>query len=425
MKKCYLLFISLLLVGCNSSSNKYKGTWENIIASNIIATHGGSVNPFNTVMSLKYFVSDDIEDKESMLNDIKSIYQTNISDLHKKFDRHASYYIDDSNTGLGTYKNIKSLNFSKNNEEYLVLNKETYDLVKFGYEMTIYTEGYFNIFTGSLTDYWDEVFSEVYNDGLLSDFDPYFSSSQKEKLEYLVSCIPTINELPNVISFDDSNNSIKFNSLSNDKNDISISVGGIAKGYATEIVKNKLLEKGYESGYLFSGSSSISSLKNPIYNNSEGQYLSVLDPRSAANIVDKKEAFGMYLVDEFNMSTSGNYTSGKSYDLMDNDGKYITTRHHIIDSYTGYPSNNFASVTIFSKKLGASYMDAFSTALVNMDIEKGLEFRKKVMKDFDADFEIVYIKEDVSKKTIEVISTSNFNNTLELVNKERSSLRYV
>ena len=126
------------------------------------------------------------------------------------------------------------------------------------------------------------------------------------------------------------------------------------------------------------------------------------------------------------MSTSGNYTLGKSYGFKDKDGNIIK-RHHIINTFTGYSnySDSVASVSVFSKKLGAGILDAFSTTLVNMTIEEGLSFRSKVINDYDSDLEIIYIKENLENNTIEVISTSNFNNTLELVNKEGSSLRYV
>ena len=74
MKRLSLLFVTLLLVGCNSSSNKYKGTWENIIASDILSFNGAKVNPFNTVMNLKYFVCEDIENKDEVIEDVKSLY---------------------------------------------------------------------------------------------------------------------------------------------------------------------------------------------------------------------------------------------------------------------------------------------------------------------------------------------------------------
>ena len=47
------------------------------------------------------------------------------------------------------------------------------------------------------------------------------------------------------------------------------------------------------------------------------------------------------------------------------------------------------------------------------------------MNDYNSDLEIVYIKENVLEETIEIISTSNFNNTLKLVNSTGATLRYV
>ena len=431
MKKICLMFVSLLLVGCNSSSNKYKGTWENIIANDILSSENGKVNPFNTAMNLKYFINEDELEKENLINDIKTIYQETISDLHKKYDRHCNYYLDDKNHDLGLYSNIKTVNKSLDSGEYIKLNKETYDLLKLGVEYTKYTNSYFNIFTGSLTDFWDKIFNEAYNFGDIS-LDPYYNDEQKLYLEKLTKAIPITDEdIDKVLEFKDETCEVKFSSLkdidNNSKGKISISVGGIAKGVATDIVKEKLLAKGYDQGYLFSGGSSISSLSTPIYNNNKGQYLSVLDPRTANMFgEDKKAAFGIYLKEKFNMSTSGNYTSGKSYGFYD-DNEDIIKRHHIINTFTGYSnySENVASVSVFSNKLGAGILDAFSTTLANMTIEEGLRFRDKVINDYDADLEIIYIKENIKDKTIEIISTSNFNKTLELVNKEGSSLRYV
>ena len=430
MKKFNILLVSFILFGCDSSSNKYKGTWENIYAKELITTINSKVNPFNTSMSLKYFVSEEIENKETLIQEVKNIYQTNIESLHKKYDSHYSYYLDESNKDLGLEKNIKDVNESLDTDTYVKLNKETYDLLKLGVEYTKYSEGYFNIFVGEITDFWDEVFKEAYNFGDIS-LDPYYSNEQKEKLDSLVKAIPIANEeIDKVLEFKDDTLEVKFNSLkenNSSKGKISISVGGIAKGVATDIVKEKLLEKGYNKGYLFSGGSSVSSLGTPIYNNDKGQYLSVVDPRTAHLFGDdKKAALGVYLSEEFSMSTSGNYTSGKSYSFKDDLDNYIT-RHHIINSFTGYPEykEGVASVSIFSKKLNAGILDAFSTTLVNKSIEDGLLFREKVMNDYNADLEIIYIKENLKEETIEIITTSDFNKTLEVGKQKGISISYV
>lgn len=430
MKKLNILVVSLLLVGCDSSSDKLKGTWENIYAKEIITVGNFKVNPFNTAMSLKYFVNEEVENKGQLISDVKEIYQTNIETLHKKFDRHYSYYLDQHNQNLGEYTNIKDINDSLDSGNYVKLDQETYDLLKMGVECSKYSEGYFNIFIGKVTDFWDEVFYEAYNFSDIS-LDPYFNEERKELLSSLINSIPNTNaEIDNVLEFKDDTLEVRFNSLKDDEGKslgkISISVGGIAKGYATDLVKEKLIAKGYNQGYLFSGGSSVSSLSTPIYNNEKGQYISVVDPRSAHLFgEDKKSAFGVYLNDEFNMSTSGNYTSGKSYTFLNDSNKRVT-RHHIINSFTGYPEyeSGVASVTVISKKLSAGVLDAFSTTLVNKSIEDGLLFRRKVMDDYQADLEIVYIVENIEDNTIEIITTSDFNKTFEKGSQKGISVRY-
>ena len=256
--------------------------------------------------------------------------------------------------------------------------------------------------------------------------------SQKE-IKSIIDAMPkTSSDIDKVLTFNDSTYEVTFNSLK-DKNGnslgkISISTGGIAKGYATDLIKQELLAKGYTLGYLFSGASSITSLTNPIYNNSKGQYLSIVDPRTANQFGDnKKSAFGVYLKDEFNMSTSGNYTSGKSYKFADKESGEVVTRHHIINALTGYPEykENVSSVSIFSKKLSAGVLDVLSTALVNMSVKDGLEFRKKIKKDFNCDFEIIYIKVSTDKKTLNVISTSNFDGSAEKGTGEGIVVEYI
>ena len=44
----------------------YSGEWKNINAKTVRTTYNTSVNPFNTVMTLKYFASDDLENKDEI-----------------------------------------------------------------------------------------------------------------------------------------------------------------------------------------------------------------------------------------------------------------------------------------------------------------------------------------------------------------------
>ena len=191
-------------------------------------------------------------------------------------------------------------------------------------------------------------------------------------------------------------------------------MGGIAKGYATDIIKENLLKNGYKDGYLISGGSSISTLSKPIYTRKEkGQKLSVINPEKS-NIMEKEAAFSIKFTEEFNFSTSGNYTTNKSYSFLDNDGN-IVYRHHIINPFTGYPESLHRSVSIATSYFSNAQVDALSTAFMNLSVEDGLKLRKALLEKYEgSNLEVFYLDQQGRKENavVTVIATSNVNDTL-------------
>ena len=417
MKK-KILFPCVILLSLCSCGETIKGSWHSIVATqdDIITTINTTVPPFNTVMNLNYFLYDDQEDKnDQILNQVTSIYNSEVSRLHKIFDRHY-YYKAQDDYSVDVITNIKTINDSYGTNQEVKCSDELYSLLKtsiHGYELT---NGYFNIFTGSLTDYWNQIFDEVLNfGGSLQDNDPYYNESKKQQLEEIVSSIPnTIEEVKQQLTFNDENKTVTFNKL--EKNVIRpyISVGGIAKGMATDIIKNKFIESGYLNGYLISGGSSISTVSKPIYTNKEkGQNLSVINP-ATSNIVEKKAAFSLKFTEEFNFSTSGNYTTGKSYSFKTDNGD-IVYRHHIINPFTGYPESYYRSVSIATSYFSNAMVDIFSTALMNTSIEEGIVLRNKLFEMYpNGDFNVFYLRQigDDDNAEVTVYATSDMNKTL-------------
>ena len=417
MKK-KILFPCVILLSLCSCGETIKGSWHSIVATqdDIITTINTTVPPFNTVMNLNYFLYDDQEDKnDQILNQVTSIYNSEVSRLHKIFDRHY-YYKAQDDYSVDVITNIKTINDSYGTNQEVKCSDELYSLLKtsiHGYELT---NGYFNIFTGSLTDYWNQIFDEVLNfGGSLQDNDPYYNESKKQQLEEIVSSIPnTIEEVKQQLTFNDENKTVIFNKL--EKNVIRpyISVGGIAKGMATDIIKNKFIESGYLNGYLISGGSSISTVSKPIYTNKEkGQNLSVINP-ATSNIVEKKAAFSLKFTEEFNFSTSGNYTTGKSYSFKTDNGD-IVYRHHIINPFTGYPESYYRSVSIATSYFSNAMVDIFSTALMNTSIEEGIVLRNKLFEMYpNGDFNVFYLRQigDDDNAEVTVYATSDMNKTL-------------
>jgi len=138
----------------------------------------------------------------------------------------------------------------------------------------------------------------------------------------------------------------------------SLDLGGIAKGYIADKVREFLSSEGLETAIinlggniLLHGSKSDGStwkigIQNP--EDSRGAYLGILEVPS-----------------DFSFVTSGDYER-----FFEKDGVVF---HHILNPETGFPeNNNLRSVTVVSAE--SSDGDALSTTLFLMGIEEGLKF---------------------------------------------------
>lgn len=442
MKKI-LLILCLLLVACEPPNEEVKGKWINIfpnidiIPANIPQT----VDPFNTVMYVRYFIEDDDETSHDI---IQEAFSEEVYRLHQLFDRHYSYYLDKENK---TYiNNVYQINKIYGTDEELEIDDDLINVLRLGIEYAKLSDGKFNIFVGTISDVWTQIFDDYYNFSFIEEIDPRFNDEIKNEIEKYTACIPTYEEIEDILVIDEENKTVKFNlkevldeednniCSSNSKYKPSITLGGIGKGYATKMIVEKLISLGYSNGQVLSGGSSISTLGESFLKN--GQQITVADPRDKG-FGEQIPAFSLRIKNKFDMSTSGNYTTGKSYSFIDYENQEIVYRHHILDSNTGLPSNYHRSVTIFSETIDAAILDALSTTLVNLPIDEGLEFRNR-MKEKGLDFEVVWINQEGIDKEITcndetwcptypskltITSTSNFNNSLKV--KEGVTLKYV
>ena len=147
----------------------------------------------------------------------------------------------------------------------------------------------------------------------------------------------------------------------------------------------------------------------------KGQKISVVNP-AKSNIMEKQSAFSFKLTKEFNFSTSGNYTTNKSYSFIDKNDK-IVYRHHIINPFTGYPESHYRSVSVLTSYFTSAQVDALSTAFMNLSLDEGLKLRKHLLEKYQgSDLELFYLQQEGRKEeaVVTVIATSNVNNTLEL-----------
>ena len=138
----------------------------------------------------------------------------------------------------------------------------------------------------------------------------------------------------------------------------SFDVGGIAKGYATELVAEEVSQH-MQAGYFNVGRNIRTFNDKP---DGTTWNVGIADPEGAL-------PNGLALISSkgsFSFVTSGDYerfyiaTDGKSY-------------HHIIDPSTNYPASYYRSVTIITENSGVA--DCLSTTLFTLSIEDG----KKVL----------------------------------------------
>ena len=161
-----------------------------------------------------------------------------------------------------------------------------------------------------------------------------------------------------------------------------IDLGGIAKGYTSDLVEQTFRANGIESGKISLGGNVFVLGDKP---DGSDWRVGIKDPRNEsglAAILSLRDAYAI---------TSGGYER-----YFEENGK---TYHHIIDPSTGYPADSgLLSVTVVAADNGPDWAgagngamcDAFSTALFVMGEEQALDFWRNGGYDFD----LVLVTED-------------------------------
>lgn len=136
--------------------------------------------------------------------------------------------------------------------------------------------------------------------------------------------------------------------------EMSLDVGAIAKGYATEMVAN-MLESYGEEGYALNVGGNIRLIGSKITARGEEPFkVGISHPRESGTIRTVE-------ISSVSLVTSGDY---ERYFIYEGD-RY----HHIIDKDTLMPAAYYASVSIVAEDSGLA--DALSTAIFAMNLDSG------------------------------------------------------
>ena len=138
--------------------------------------------------------------------------------------------------------------------------------------------------------------------------------------------------------------------------DMSLDVGAVAKGYATEAAARLLMEKGYGS-VLISAGGNIRAVGAPLDGVRKKWGVGIKDPNSPlAGSTDESNLLDVAFVTDMSVVSSGVYE--RFYTV---DGQQY---HHLIDPDTLMPSTHYKAVTVVTQDSGIA--DMLSTALFLM-----------------------------------------------------------
>lgn len=255
-------------------------------------------------------------------------------------------YIDECFQICQTYEklfhpNLKDSDVSKINQkagtgEYVSVDRDTLELIETGIRYSKLSNGSFDITLGKLSSLWG--------------FDTFSKTGGKTSL-------PDESEITSVVSnIGYEQIEIKDQMVRLINKDAKLDLGGIAKGYVADKLKDYLKSKDVKHGIINLGGNILLIGTKPDKSN---YHIGIQKPFSSTRdyirIVDTKDK---------SIVTSGIYE--RYYEI---DGKIY---HHILDAKTGYPvENELASVTIISDKSVDG--DALSTLIFTKGLEDGME----------------------------------------------------
>jgi len=270
------------------------------------------------------------ESEEKFTEYSKLIYDS-LKEYHELYDIYNDY------DGIN---NIKTINDNAGIKPVEV-DQRIIDLINFSKEKYTITNGKTNIALGSVLKIWHDYRTEGVNDPEKAVLPPM------DKLE----AAKKHTDINNIV-IDEANSTVFLNDP-----EMSLDVGAVAKGYATEQVSKIAKENGFVSGIISVGGNVRAIGSKP--HSDEQWSIGIQNPdKESENSILK-----VVNISDKSLVTSGNYeryytVNGKRY-------------NHIINEETLFPSEYFAAVSIISGNSGTA--DALSTAVFSMPFEQGLE----------------------------------------------------
>ena len=321
-------FLAVLLcfsmAGCAAQSKAAKSSGEDFIRSTDFK--------LNTVVTITIYDSDD----EELLTKCMSLCDK----YEKIFSR--------TRTDSELYKlNHRELPRAEGQENTYLLSEELAELLSVGLTYTELSNGAFDVSLAPLTELWD------------------FTSEDPS--------VPDDADIQSALSRCGAENvSLNGQKITLPSDDTAFDLGGIAKGYIADRIKDFLVSEGVKSATVNLGGNVLCIGSKP-----DGSPFKIGIQKPFA---DRNDTADVVEITGRSVVSSGIYER-----YFEEDGVLY---HHILNPKTGYPCDNgLIAVTILSDRSVDG--DALSTACFALGYEKGMEFIESI-----PDTEAIFITED-------------------------------
>ena len=286
-------------------------------------------------------------DKEEFTEFAQSIYN-NLKEYHELFDIYNDY--EGKN-------NIKTINDNAGMTPVKV-DRKIIDMLLYAKEAYQLTNGKVNVAFGSVLALWHDYREAGIADPQKAQLPPMELLEEKARHTDINNMV--INEEESTVFLSDP--------------EMSLDVGAIAKGYATERVAEMAVEEGYYNALLSVGGN-IRAIGDKEKSITEGKEVSEEAGAETSeglawsvgiqnpDLESEDQYLDILSMKDFSLVSSGDY---ERYYMVDG-----IRYHHIIDPETLMPAQYFTAVSIVTRDSG--YADALSTAIFNMPYEEGLK----------------------------------------------------
>ncbi len=347
MKKLIIIFIALTIaMALTSCDNNYENPNEDYCFQGnepgAYLCDKRTTSYFDTTVSLKLY---NTESDTYDIVEIFNYFETTLETYHQYFDKYHEY------AGVN---NIYTINHSN---EAVILDDILYEAIDLALknEDVILRENQplFNIALNPVLNIWHDA-----RENDLCDLGRELGISYCPVPNDLIDGIE-FNTNPDDIVLNDSTNSISFL-----KPNMSIDLGGVAKGYVSKVIADYLNKLNIT--YLLNNGNSnvIAGGTNP--NNDSGNFVIALTTPNTDFHIQTEYFQYIQIPKNLALVSSGNYQ--RFFKGIDDSEVY----HHIIDPITNYPGGYSMGVTILYPD--SAIADILSTAIYLLPLDEAMEF---------------------------------------------------